>query len=74
MHTSEVVFQSGGVELRGDLTVPAGDGPVPAVVMGGGWLYVKEFNQPAYAAAFAEKGLASLRFDYRGFGESDAAG
>lgn len=71
MRSEEVEFQSGGVTLRGEFTSPDGDGPFPAVVMGGGWLYVKEFNQPAYAAKFAEKGVASLRFDYRGFGASD---
>ena len=71
MHTTEVEFGKHGVTLRGDLTVPDGAGPFPAVVMGGGWLYVKEFNQPLYAERFAERGVASLRFDYRGFGASD---
>jgi fermentation-respiration switch protein FrsA (DUF1100 family) len=66
-----VEFRSGGVTLRGIFAIPAGDGPFPAVVMGGGWLYVKEFNQPTYAQAFAERGIASLRFDYRCLGESD---
>lgn len=71
MHTTSVEFQSTGVTLRGELCVPDGDGLFPAVVMGGGWLYVKEFNQPLYAERFAERGVASLRFDYRGFGASD---
>jgi fermentation-respiration switch protein FrsA (DUF1100 family) len=66
-----VEFRSVDVTLRGELTVPDGAGPFPAVVMGGGWLYVKEFNQPTYARAFAEQGVASLRFDYRGLGASD---
>ena len=71
MQTKDVEFQSGGVKLRGQFTAPDGAGPFPAVVMAGGWLYVKEFNQPLYAERFADHGVASLRFDYRGFGESD---
>jgi fermentation-respiration switch protein FrsA (DUF1100 family) len=71
MMTDQVEFRSEGVTLRGEFTAPDGPGPFPAVVLGGGWLYVKEFNQPLYAKRFAERGIASLRFDYRGFGASD---
>src|SRR3990172_51424 len=41
------------------------------MVMAGGWCYVKEIVIPTYAAALAEIGCASLRFDYRGLGESE---
>jgi uncharacterized protein len=71
----DVEFRSGGDTIRGWLYLPddAGDGPVPLVVMAGGWCYVKELVQPHYAELFAEAGLAALLFDYRNFGESDGA-
>ncbi len=46
----DVEFQSGGVTVRGDLYLPDdAAGPVPIVVMAGGWCYVKELVQPHYA-------------------------
>ena len=66
-----VEFLSKGVKLRGVLQMPEGKGPHPLLVMAGGWCYVKEIVMPTYAAALAEAGCASLRFDYRGLGESD---
>jgi pimeloyl-ACP methyl ester carboxylesterase len=66
-----VEFLSKGVKLRGVLNVPDGKGPHPLLVMAGGWCYVKEIVIPTYAAALAEVGCASLRFDYRGLGESE---
>jgi pimeloyl-ACP methyl ester carboxylesterase len=39
--------------------------------MAGGWCYVKEIVMPTYATELAAVGCATLRFDYRGFGESD---
>jgi pimeloyl-ACP methyl ester carboxylesterase len=39
--------------------------------MAGGWCYVKELAQPAYAEVFARHGLAALIFDYRHFGASE---
>ena len=66
-----VEFFSKGVKLRGVLNLPEGKGPHPLLVMAGGWCYVKEIVIPTYAAALAEVGCASLRFDYRGLGESD---
>lgn len=70
MRQETVRFDSEGVQLEGLLFAPDGDGPFPAVVMAGGWCYVKELVQPRYARAFADAGFASLIFDYRGFGGS----
>jgi uncharacterized protein len=46
-------------------------GPLPAVVMAGGWCYVKELIQPEYAKYFVAAGYACLIFDYRRFGGSN---
>jgi len=68
----EIEFKSKGVTCRGWLYTPdEGEGPFPAVVMAGGWCYVKEIVMPQYAEMFAQAGLATLLFDYRNFGESD---
>jgi len=42
----------------------------PLVIMAGGWCYTKEIVMPHYATFFHEIGCATLRFDYRNFGES----
>jgi hypothetical protein len=39
--------------------------------MAGGWCYVREIVMPHYSKFFEEAGLATLIFDYRGFGVSD---
>jgi dienelactone hydrolase len=59
MSSTEVSFFSGGETVRGDLYLPEGKGPFPAVVLAGGWCYVKELRQPRYAEAFAAKGIAA---------------
>jgi uncharacterized protein len=65
-------FGSGGERVRGWLYTPdGGSGPFPAVVMAGGWCYVKELVQPHVAERFAATGLAAILFDYRNFGSSD---
>lgn len=69
--TRKVTFKSEGYELSGVLALPEGaTGPVPVVVMGGGWCYVKEIVLPHYAKGILATGAAVLMFDYRNFGES----
>lgn len=65
-----VEIQSAGERLSALLYLPDGPGPHPAVVLGGGWCYVKELVQPMYASVFARNGMAALIFDYRSMGAS----
>jgi dipeptidyl aminopeptidase/acylaminoacyl peptidase len=69
-----VSFYSAGARLAATLMLPvvAGDGPVPVVVQGPGWLGLRsaKLYRP-YHEAFLEAGLAVLTLDYRGFGESE---
>lgn len=71
MRRVDVEFASEGTTCRGWLFQPDGEGPFPAVVLAGGWCYVRELVMPYYAAAFAAAGLAALVFDYRNLGVSD---
>lgn len=67
----KVNFNSEGYTLSGTLILPEGaNGPVPIVVMGGGWCYVKEIVMPHYAKGILAAGAAVLMFDYRNFGDS----
>ena len=66
-----IEFQSEGERVEAFWYPAQGvDGPAPAVVLAGGWCYVKELVQPKYAAAFAEAGISALLFDYRRLGGS----
>ena len=69
---SETVnFNSCGDTCVGVLTMPENTGgDVPLVIMAGGWCYTKEIVMPHYATWFHDIGCATLRFDYRNFGES----
>jgi cephalosporin-C deacetylase-like acetyl esterase len=68
----DIEFKSKGDTCRGWFYTPeVGKAPFPAVVMAGGWTYVKEMVMPQYAKFFARAGVASLVFDYRNFGASD---
>jgi len=78
---SEVHFFVEGERINGILTRPeSSEGPVPVVVLLHGFLghmddlTVYGSEESLYrmtARLFAEKGLASLRFDFRGSGTSD---
>ena len=68
----DVEFTSGGETIRAHLYRPDdAQGPVPIIVMAGGWCYVKELVQPHYAEAFVRVGCAALVFDYRRLGGSE---
>jgi fermentation-respiration switch protein FrsA (DUF1100 family) len=68
----DVEFVSEGDTVRGWLYRPDNhSGRRPAVVLAGGWCYVRELVMPLYAEAFARAGIAALVFDYRRLGASD---
>jgi pimeloyl-ACP methyl ester carboxylesterase len=77
----ELTFTSGDISLSGTLTLPEGEGPFPAVVLltGSGpqdrdesiapLATIKPFRD--IADYFARHGIATLRYDDRGVGESE---
>jgi dienelactone hydrolase len=65
-----ISFPSLGETVVGDLYLPIGNGPFPAVVTGPGFAGVKEMLIPDYANALASAGIATLAIDYIGFGAS----
>ena len=76
--TEEVKFKNGDIELNGTLTLPAGFSkktPVLVMVTGSGQQNRDEelFEHKPFAViadALARAGIATLRYDDRGFGES----
>ncbi|MEX0838065.1 MAG: alpha/beta fold hydrolase [Parvibaculum sp.] len=66
----QLYFPSGGARCAAWLTLPAGEGPHPAVVLchGGGATHEMKLDQ--YERWFSEAGFAVLAFDYRHFGKS----
>lgn len=80
-HLREVVtFRSGAISLVGMLTLPNGEGPHPAVILiSGSGAQDRDGRNPVLphyrplrwiADHLAGHGIATLRFDERGFGES----
>ena len=60
-------------EIAGVVVQPSGDGPFPAVLMLHGFASSKDEVGGMYqrlAAQLGEQGIASLRIDFRGWGES----
>jgi fermentation-respiration switch protein FrsA (DUF1100 family) len=72
-HVDRVTFRfpSEGITLVGDLYLPTGDSPSPAVVTAPGFAGVKEMLIPQYATALADAGIACLAFDHPHFGASE---
>jgi ankyrin repeat protein/fermentation-respiration switch protein FrsA (DUF1100 family) len=70
----ETSFMSEGLILEGDLYLPGsyqeGD-KIPAVIVGGSWMTVKEQMAGTYARELAKTGFVTLAFDHRFYGESE---
>lgn len=64
-------FESDGTRCAAWLYRPEGVATPPVVVMAHGFGGTRRMRLPAFAEHFAERGLAVLLFDYRGFGDSD---
>ena len=79
MRESEIRFKSGEIELAGTIAMPDGAGPYPAVlfICGSGKIDRNENHKKMPLNVFydishflAGKGIASLRYDKRGVGQS----
>jgi fermentation-respiration switch protein FrsA (DUF1100 family) len=82
MARRRITFTSEGVELVGDLRLPAAEAGAeagggggaqpgwPAIVLTGPFTGVKEQVTGSYAELLSAAGFATLAFDHRGFGES----
>lgn len=69
--TQPIDVHSGGTRCAAWLTLPAGAGPHPAVVLVHGLGATHDMMLRQYERHFAEAGIATLAFDYRHTGESD---
>jgi hypothetical protein len=66
-------FVSEGDKLAGKLFIPADHKEkdrLPAIIVVGSWITVKEQMASTYAKKLAAEGFATLVFDFRGYGES----
>jgi pimeloyl-ACP methyl ester carboxylesterase len=70
MQPETVTFTSGRSEVTGHLYRPDAADTPPVVVMAHGFAARQNWGLPPFAERFAERGIAALTFDYRGFGES----
>jgi len=69
--TERVDFRCRGTRCAAWLTLPAGPGPHPAVVLVHGLGATHDMMLPQYEQHFAAAGIATLAFDYRYTGSSD---
>lgn len=70
MDRQDIRIASHGEQLAAYLYRPAGDPPVPAVVMAHGFSATRDDGLPGYAESFVQAGCAVVLFDYRYFGAS----
>jgi len=68
--TGRVTFQNGEITLAGNLWIPAGEGPFPAIVLihGAGKITSQDYTYLSFF--FIHHGFATLTYDKRGVGES----
>jgi hypothetical protein len=72
--TEQCEVRSGPYRIRGILTAPERGGRFPCVVLSHGLISSKDSSKyVALSAAFLAAGVASVRFDYQGCGESDGS-
>lgn len=69
--TERVDFESRGTRCAAWLTLPAGAGPHPAVVLVHGLGATHDMMLAQYEQHFAAAGIATMAFDYRNTGGSD---
>jgi fermentation-respiration switch protein FrsA (DUF1100 family) len=65
-----VEFPSGAVRLSGNLLLPEGSGPYPAVILVQGSAASERYFYQVFASNFARNGMAALIYDQRGSGRS----
>lgn len=76
VRVERVAFESGGERIVGDLYLPDGyraGTRLPALVVTGAWMTVRQQMPARYAREMADRGFAALTFDFRGWGESAGA-
>src|SRR6185312_6324030 len=69
--TERVDFSSRGIRCAAWLTLPAGPGPHPALVLVHGLGATHDMMLVQYEQHFAAAGIATLAFDYRNTGASE---
>jgi uncharacterized protein len=70
---NRVTFQSAGETLVGNLYLPTSYKPgnkLPIVIVAGSWMTIKEQMPGTYAQKLADRGFATLAFDFRSWGKS----